>query len=780
MKRIACYLPVLVLLCIAGSTACMAELVRVDLLGGLGDFEYGADVTWGSSYNGPDYDFAANSGWVSEPEVSGARWGYNLPGPDDQVAVGWMRGTSSALRPGANFVFRIAEGSGIGGSNCQHVAIRAMTSGSGTADLYTRFPVTAKGSDVRVGDRLVFRVESLRMVDYQNLPQGTTVSYRIALSWRKNDPNNPGSTIPVVVNRPIEPSVVPVSAEVEGVIDPGATSVTAYISVLTAGDLDGKQPGFYADGARAYLQRAESPAEYAYWEVPVRRDRSIQTMKAYFKPTTVDDVYEIATDYDLVMFQNQGDARFVARLRHLNPSIKVYLYESGGTITDWRDHRGIDAWYSNSPVGFAYATSNHPEWLYSNDAGSYVYDPKYPNHYYTRVSDPAYQSYWATRTVSFATLGRYDGVWVDALERLGEKRSGGALVCPARGEWEVQQFLHSVVPVLRSAGVEVIQNGCALHLETDPGRIYFDPFWLPEEPYTAPYYAANTPSICADSLYQEWAFFKHGPVDGSLANKYYTDYWLQCLADMDAIRTWNTADGDRALPANRKKLYHMLVHGVDRADDPAGGISGWLQFGLCSYLLGANEWTTLGVSKVGDYRAKVDLSITRRLGSPTGDHQAYAGDIYLRYRLYDADGSGGQGGVVIANGNLDGPRTYTLLFDAVDESGNFADAGTSIVLPPHSGRIFLRQVEKVYIRVAVPTATVVPGQVLSISVEYVNRGAAATNVVLRAKVPDGMKYVAGSGGEGAVFDPSSGTVSWIAPSVAAGERGSRTFQAKVD
>ena len=90
------------------------------------------------------------------------------------------------------------------------------------------------------------------------------------------------------------------------------------------------------------------------------------------------------------------------------------------------------------------------------------------------------------------------------------------------------------------------------------------------------------------------------------------------------------------------------------------------------------------------YYPNPDLSITLALGDPGGDHAAYNGDSYLRYRFYDANSGGAVGGVVIVNANTDAARNYTVPFDAVDEQGSPVPAGAVITLGPNTGRILLK------------------------------------------------------------------------------------------
>lgn len=85
------------------------------------------------------------------------------------------------------------------------------------------------------------------------------------------------------------------------------------------------------------------------------------------------------------------------------------------------------------------------------------------------------------------------------------------------------------------------------------------------------------------------------------------------------------------------------------------------------------------------------------------------------------------------------------------------------------------------LRISVPSINVVPGDTVTVTVEYVNSGQSeARNAVVTAAVPDQMEYVEGSAeATGGTWDASAKVVSWTLSSVAAGQSGTRTFKARV-
>lgn len=88
---------------------------------------------------------------------------------------------------------------------------------------------------------------------------------------------------------------------------------------------------------------------------------------------------------------------------------------------------------------------------------------------------------------------------------------------------------------------------------------------------------------------------------------------------------------------------------------------------------------------------------------------------------------------------------------------------------------------KIDMRVTVPSLEVVPGQTVTITLEYTNTGETeAKNVTVTARVPAEMDYVAGSAEEsGGAWNPDTKSVLWVIDTVLAKTTGSRTFRARV-
>lgn len=756
-------------------TGLHAELVNRDFLLGIGDFETCAWVRWFSSYSGKDFDFVQRSTYVDPYNGGDFRSGYNLPTATDAVATGWCRYTDASINPGTNVVYQISSGTGIGGSNCQYFAIKKISAGYAVASLDHH--VSVKASDRNAlcpGDQITLVLDHVRMTDYTGLPSGSRVRYYARLTGAGTE-------------QEIAPSLTAKSFQTTAVIPAGVHDINVQIIITTYGNLGSKQPGIYVDGAHLYVRRAGS-ATYEKQQVPVPRNRSINTQNVFFHPSWT-DIYKAASDHD-VLVTHEEEYRIVPVLRRLNPQMKILIYQSAGMCIDLKDSSGKAPIFKDGGFVFSEVRANNPQWLYKGGAGNggFVNDSIYTERYFLRITDPDYQKQWASRVIEKVKRLGVDGVWIDDLSAL-DKQYG-----IDRPAWEVQNFLHAVYPQLRAAGVLIVQNAASQHINGVPGwgrnngSIYFDPFWVPNATYPASAgFSANTPETVADILFQEHAFFN--PYINK--NDYDSRYWLNCLEDMDRVKAWNTAvenNGTPKLAANRKKMLHMWVLGREFPNDLAYGLDGWISFGLCSYLLAQNQWTALGARVEGsNYGVSVrpypniDYSITKKLGMPSGDHQPIDGDQYFRYREYVAAGEDSVGGVVVVNGRTNTSRTYRVDFDAVDQSGKIIPAGSNITLKPHTGRILLRGQSNVELTVDAPTQGVRSGQVIDIVVAYKNNGSAiAREATVRASVPAQMTYVPGSGeASGGTFDVATNTVNWNVGTLAIGQGGFRTFKARI-
>jgi len=755
-------------LLIGSSCVPSASVERIDLLLGLGGFEHSTDFAWQSGYTGGNYDWNAQCAWVSAPGSSGWRSGYNLCKPGDTVATGWMRISGPTVNPALNQVYKLVDGQGISGSKAQYFALRNCTGQSYTILRHGKSVYPSLPHEPKPGDTVVFRMDSVRMAGYDSVPAGSTISASLRLLL--NDQVFSQSVVPSDISAPVE---------VSGKVAAGTTSVTAEFKLEISADLTGKEVGIYVDGAHLYIKRAAAPSDYANWEIPAPKRRAIKTMLKFFDPR-VHDIYETARSFDCIL---SGDytAIYADQFRAINPQVKVFTYKTTAITKNDYEMPGKDPWYSDAGVQYNFASANHPEWFYSDGGGGRVSMPAYPRSYPAHLENATYQNTWAANVIGKMQLYGFDGFFMDDLN---DATYGSVHIATV----DCQKFLHGVMPKFRTAGMHLQRNGVMFFnyrnakADENMGLILNNPFFAtrPEYPSSSGY-SGNTAENVSDSYFQEYAFFKvsYASGVGYTKNVYDQDFWWGQIQDMDLLNAWNTHD---LLPYNCTKQMVMHSYGVNQAGDPAYGVDGWMQFALASYLLAQNDYTLFGTMDQTDCSILMkDYSITKRLGVPDGPHYAYMGDTYFRYRRYKATSDGGAGGVVVVNANTSASKTYTLLFNATDESGVDIPAGTVITLKPHTGRILLNQGDQLSVNIVTSNQSVMPGQTVDVTVEYSNVGLTTIkDGIVRASVPAQAAYVTGSAEKtGGSYDTTSNTVSWPLPNLPAGAGGTKTFQVRI-
>ncbi|MEN6355771.1 MAG: hypothetical protein ABFD83_01660 [Armatimonadota bacterium] len=123
---------------------------------------------------------------------------------------------------------------------------------------------------------------------------------------------------------------------------------------------------------------------------------------------------------------------------------------------------------------------------------------------------------------------------------------------------------------------------------------------------------------------------------------------------------------------------------------------------------------------------------------------------------------------------------------AIDSTGAYTCSDGNITIHVDSlvsdaaYKIYLKPA-KIDLRVIVPSAQVIPGQAVTITVEYTNSGSTdAHNVTISARVPAEMDYVSGSAEKsGGTLNAQTGYVSWVIDYLPAQQTGTRTFSAVV-
>lgn len=579
--------------------------------------------------------------------------------------------------------------------------------------------------------------------------------------------------------------------------EPNVTFVRPYVEMAVANNtLPNKVPAILISGARLWVKRSGS-ADYAAEADFTVRNRSIN-VAGYAWDYRNTPTRQVAQSFDEISTNAQHYIQLL-QLKKLNPNVKVYLYQSG-----------MAACYSDSEPFWAYApfkiqdaARDNPGWLWPQSKPKAKNDPDtyagiapdgewgkliakylngsgYPDRFWiSNVADSAYQAEWARIVIDKAKKIGVDGVWIDDCATLNGSLDRDGVW---RHPWEVQQFLHGIIPKLRAAGLTVVVNSALGLLDGSDtwqgvAETYFNPFWKPtsSRPASAGYLentAANTPDV----FFREYSFIING-------FNYSPEYWLKCLNDAKIVAQWNSVLADQY-----KKRIHYHIGERDTDAHPAydrNGKPGWVPFVLASFLLCNNQYVSFCPAIIdanGNITANIDVSITKRLGVPDGDDRPVDTDPYFRMRRYKSDGAGSFGGVVVVNANTAVSKTYTVDFGATDESGNEVPAGTVITLKPNSGRILLKQNTTVSVQLVTASQNVVPKQVVDVSVICRNTSASSVNdVVVRAVVPDKTTYVPGSAEQsGGSYDANSNTVSWLVPRLAAGATVTQTFRVTVN
>lgn len=656
MKRMLILVAVLSALCIAPGATSRADEVQLDFLGGWGSFEQSGDVRWTSCYAGNDYDWSTQTGWSSQPS-GGYRWGYSRPSTDDNVGIGWIRETGSSVNPGTNVVYRLVDDAGVAGSKCQYFALKNTVASGASAMLNAEVAIGTGPYDVHAGDTIVIDV------DYYNVAD-TSAPATYALQ-----------TYPWTDSVPLSPSAHSASLEVE--VPTGSSYIAPMLRIQSTGSLEGDEAGLYVDNVRVRVRRNGS---YLTCPVPVESNRAIRTMKIDFDPI-VDGLYETARDYDHVVLRYEENSKLSARLKYFNPAIKVYVREPAGSVLDLRWANQNDDWHVQAPFSYKYALDNHPEWMYEdpNNLGSYL-KLGYVS-YYARLTDSLYRTTWEQKAAE--KLGWYhaDGLFTDDLAVVSSL---------PRAADQLQTFVHTVAPDLRESGLTLIQDIGAYNTDAYPAAMLVDPTWQTNTTYsTSAGYADNSPTLTADAFSQQSSFFKKGWYQSG-ANWFETinydqSYWLKCLGDMDAVAAWNAGISETDL----KKRMHCRLAAIDNTSNPASGVNGWLHYGLCSYLLGQNDWTTFGAvrSDGSSFDLGDEYTLTTDLGVPAGGHEPLsAGDPYFRCRRFYGTDGGARGGIVLANANP-WSGAFQPDIDMYDENGTLVPAGSTFLVSGRTGRV---------------------------------------------------------------------------------------------
>ena len=486
--------------------------------------------------------------------------------------------------------------------------------------------------------------------------------------------------------------------------------IRPFIQLYVSGNtLPNKAPAILITGARFWVKRNGS-------EDFVKKTDYSTTNRTISVDTVGWDANYLPVRQTIKLFDgvalNAWSYTEIKQLQKLNPNIKIYLYQSGTTAW-WLDPLW-DTFYSICPFSVQELIIDHPDWLYlqtvpesANDLSVYnttdypqVTNPDwisanaiynnggYPDRFnISAITDPEYQAEWLSRVISKAQELGTDGVWMDDCGLLDISTSRDGI---RRDMWEVQNFLHAVIPQLRASGLTSIVNSALSTLDgvvfqwSGVGAIYFNPTWVPTEEYSsASGYTSNSAENTPDIFFREYSFIYNDL-------NYNKEYWLRCIQDADIVAGWNLQLSD-----DLKKRIHYNGGQIATNDHPAHNTetkAGWFDFELASFMLCKNDYITF--APYGAYLVPSDLdtseAITHSLGIPHNEHTAINNDEYFRQRTYISDGSDGSvGGTVVVNANST-TRTFVAPMNLLDSATlDSISLGQSVTILANQGRIFL-------------------------------------------------------------------------------------------
>ncbi|MHB1459498.1 MAG: hypothetical protein ACYC0V_21515, partial [Armatimonadota bacterium] len=644
--------------------------VVLDFLGGIGDFKKSTYVMWYAYSNSIHTD--SSTLWpLNNPNSTN---GVDEPETNDTVADGWIRTTDANIIPGSNAgnndIYDLITD---GGYKWQLLGIQGLTSGTGTVFIDHHIPVdNTKSWRLHTGDTITLHADRIKMTDYIGLPSGSSVNFRMRISCYN------GNYYPY---KELTPSPSAFTDQLTCTIPANTTDVAVQFYVLTSGNLSNISPTLYVSGAHLYVERS-GENEYEMRSVPVEHNRNIKTHNMFYWEEDL-GYYETARDYDEISATMSQYASAIP-LKHFNPDLKFYLYESG---TYCVAGSSLSDLFCLSPFSFSQVQNNSTmeKWLYYGGHGTngYVdcgsYTDRFPVNiaYHQGYNDASdYQLQWAEAVIDRARTIGADGVWIDDMSRVIHLDNDGLSDDVNRTPLEILKFQSRVYPMLREAGLTIIQNEGGQHItgpnsgltypDGDSARIFLYPGWKPDGTvYTrAAGYRDNSTENTPDIIFQEFAFINHSWTSYGNAQR---DYWLACLKDMDEIRVWNAS-----LDEDKKRSIQMWVR-CSNSD-----VVDWLHFGLCSYLLGQSDYSSVGFAIYidSDHIAvypdpdQINLAATKTLGVPDGDYRKLnQNNNYFLYRNYKSDGSANSyGGIVVVNGGTTTARfipTRTVYLEGI-------------------------------------------------------------------------------------------------------------------
>ncbi len=397
--------------------------------------------------------------------------------------------------------------------------------------------------------------------------------------------------------------------------------------------------------------------------------------------------------------------------------------------------------------GYDFVFNNHPNWLQRDSNGNPLFNPGYPDH---AIID------WGLSEVQQFAISRLQNLYqiIPLPEWLFFDNAGSywqSQQYPTRSQayeaWS--DYFQTVFSFVRnSLRKKIIINagaGAGNYVDSNPGTQWLNYIDAVNLEHVITYYSSSS-----GYAYRPYRFNRSTlpPTDPS---------W------------WATL---RALQENPNKVWSLMA--MSDLSDTA-----MIRYIVASYFIMQNGRTylmiedrrTAGPHTYPGFVSRPELWIP--LGEAQGNWRVVAGTA--------TDASGAlfardyQYGIVLVNPTENQTYTYTLLRSYKNWDGQVLPAGTVLTIGPKKGEV-LYAAPEIVVSLLPAQTTVMPGEAITLTVRYENRGLAdATNVKISVPLPEGMTFVSGSAG--AVVEGN--TVSWVISRIRAGESGTKTLQVRV-
>jgi len=458
-------------------------------------------------------------------------------------------------------------------------------------------------------------------------------------------------------------------------------------------------------------------------EIPVTTRRNIRTYTLF---AVHPDIYETARRYDMVML-HPLDWIYARPLKYYNPNVEVYVYCSSvatsSSIPGWMD-----------PLDYEYVTTTRRDWLLTDLQGKPIPELGHPDNLLVDLGRADLQQRWASRVTQLAQRCGFDGVFIDSMTYNYLSLAG--VTCQqyandAAFQAAQTSFISTVAPILRQAGLKVVQN--------------FGYVWSRDLIYQT--WMQDADAILAEN----WVRVKSGD----------TLFFLHPVIQLQHIDSLNVPRPVRYLVQGRATAAEEQTR----------------RYLLGCALLNANQYTWFHISpqsykQTPDYLLDYELPI----GQPTETYVLIAGDR----------NSGGVFRRRFSNGlvlvNMHPSQTFSVPVDAdyVDVTGKLYRQGT-VDLSPQSALVLAKPNNSLQITVSPDTTlTPQPGDTVRFTVNITNTTSAPVNVLaVRVPIPASMQFVLGSASDGGIYDETTRTVTWFISTLPASQTVTRTFYARV-